>query len=171
MIKKFHNYMPDIHENSWIADNADVIGRVTLQQDASVFFQSVVRGDSDSIFIDEGTNIQDSCILHTDPGHQLIIGKRCTIGHGCILHGCHIEDEVLIGMGAIIMDGAHIRKHTIVGAGAVVTEHKEFPERSILVGNPARVLKTVSDEQVQMIKDNAQHYIKLSKQYKEEYHE
>lgn len=165
MIHKFNGMLPVVQ--GWIAHNATVIGNVTLEKDTSVFFHTTIRGDKDEILIKEGTNIQDGCVLHTDTGHKLVIEENVTVGHGCILHGCHIEKEVMVGMGAIIMNGAHIGKHCIVGAGCVITEHKDIPENSVVVGNPARILKEVTLQQIQMILENAKHYIELSKAYQE----
>ena len=113
----------------WIAETAVVIGRVRLKQDASIWWGSVLRGDNEWIELGERSNIQESCTLHTDMGFPMTIGPDCTIGHNAILHGCTIEDEVLIGMGSIIINGARIRKGSVVGAGAIVTEGKDFPER------------------------------------------
>lgn len=166
MIRAFKTVKPTVL--GWVADQASVIGDVTLEKDTSVFFHSTIRGDTDSIRIKEGTNIQDGCVLHTDNGHQLIIEERVTVGHGCILHGCHIEKEVMVGMGAIVMNGAHIGTHSIIGAGTVITEHKVIPPNSIVVGNPFRIIKEVTTEQIQLIQDNAVHYIELSKHYQED---
>lgn len=168
MIHSYLAYEPLIAASAWIADSAEVIGKVVIQADASVWFQSVVRGDSDEIFIGAESNIQDGCILHTDPQHILQIEERVTIGHGCILHGCRIESECLIGMGAIILNGAHIHQHSIIGAGAVVTENMVIPERSLVVGCPARVIRQVSEQQITDIQSNAAHYCALARAYQKE---
>lgn len=147
-----------------IKEGAIVKGKVSLQEEVSIWYNVVIRSEVEEILIDEQTNIQDGCILHTDPSFPMHIGKKVTVGHGAILHGCTIEDEVLIGMGAIVMNGAHIGKHSIIGAGAVVPEGKEIPENSLVVGCPAKVIKQVSEAQVQMILDNAQEYVDLSKE-------
>ena len=123
----------------FIAETATVIGNVRLKSNASVWFGSVLRGDNELIEIGEGSNVQDNCTFHTDPGFPLTVGKNCTIGHSVILHGCTIEDGALIGMGAIIMNGARIGKGCVVGAGAVITEGKTFEDRALVVGAPARV--------------------------------
>lgn len=167
MIHAYRKYSPQIDATCFIADNATIIGDVTLQAGASVWFGSVIRGDKDHIEIGKGSNIQDNCTLHTDPNHVLTIGNHVTIGHNAILHGCHIEDEVLIGMGAIILNGAHIGSHSIIGAGALVTENMQIPENSIVVGCPARIMKQVSAVQIQDIIENAKHYAELGKEYKE----
>ncbi|MCD6073305.1 MAG: hypothetical protein K0Q70_188 [Rhodospirillales bacterium] len=144
---------PELPEDGsyFIADNATVIGNVQLGANVSIWFNTVVRGDNDCIEIGAGTNIQDNSMLHTDPGKVLSIGKNVTVGHKVILHGCTIEDDVLIGMGAIIMNDAHIRRGSIVGAGAVVTEGKEFPERSMILGAPGRAVREVTDDHLRGI--------------------
>ncbi|MCI9292556.1 MAG: gamma carbonic anhydrase family protein [Erysipelotrichaceae bacterium] len=166
MIKAFQNIMPTIKENVWVAESAEVIGDVILHEQVSVWYKSVIRGDSGQIVIEAKTNIQDGCILHTDPGHELRIQQRVSVGHGCILHGCTIEDDCLIGMGAIIMNGAHIGAHSIIGAGAVVTEMSEIPARSLVVGCPAKVIRTISEDQMQDIQNNATHYLHLMEEHK-----
>lgn len=166
MIQNFHQQQP--HIQGWVADSAEVIGNVVVEEDASVFFQSVIRGDNDSIKIGKGSNIQDGCVLHTDNGHALMIGERVTIGHRCILHGCHIEDDVLIGMGSIIMNGAHIGKHSIIGAGSLIPENTVIPSNSVAFGSPAKKRKDINATQIEMIKESAQHYIALAKHYQEE---
>lgn len=168
MIKTYQGITPQIENGVWIAENATVIGSVILAQDVSIWFQAVLRGDSDDIWIGAGSNIQDGCILHTDPKHQLIVEERVSVGHGCILHGCHIESECLIGMGAVILNGARIGKHSIVGAGAVVKENTVVPEGSLVVGCPAKIIKKTSAQQIQDIIHNANHYIELAKAYQKE---
>lgn len=166
MIYTIFGKTPQIDEQAWIAHNADVIGSVHIKEDASIFFQSVVRGDKEHIEIGIGSNIQDHCTLHCDTNYDIWIGDHVSVGHGCILHGCHIGDETLIGMGAIIMNGAHIGKHCIVGAGALVLQHMEISDGSVLMGVPAKVVGKVRDDQIQEIKENAAHYVKLAKEYK-----
>lgn len=156
-----------IEGDCWVANNAIVLGNVEIQQDCSVWFNSVIRGDMDRIILKRGTNIQDGCVLHTDPHHELCIHEHVTVGHGCVLHGCEIESECLIGMGAVILNGAVIKKHSIIGAGSVVLENTVIPEGSIAVGNPAKVIKKTSIAQIVGIKANALHYSEESKKYKE----
>lgn len=158
-------YEVSVHSSAWIAQSAEVIGNVVIEKDASVFFQSVIRGDKDQIIIGEGSNIQDHCTLHTDPAHILQIGKRVTVGHGCILHGCTIKDECLIGMGAIVLNGAIIESHCIIGAGAVITEGMQIPSGSVVIGVPAKIIKRSSAAQIQEIQKNAQQYVELSHEY------
>lgn len=134
--------------NYFIADTATVIGKVRLLNEASVWFGAVLRGDNDWIDIGEGSNIQDGSTCHVDPGFPLVVGRNVTVGHNVILHGCTVEDEVLIGMGSILMNGAKIGRCSVVGAGSVITEGKQFPEYSLIIGSPARVIKTLTPDQV-----------------------
>ena len=145
--------------NFFIADTAAVIGKVRLRARATVWFGAVVRGDTEWIEIGEGSNVQDNAICHTDLGFPLKIGKNCTVGHKVIVHGCTIEDDALIGMGSIVMNGALIRRGSIVGAGAVITEGKEFPEYSLIIGVPARVIRKVDPAQAEMARGSAEFYI------------
>ena len=133
--------------NYFIAETAAVIGKVRLHEQASVWFGSVLRGDNEWIEIGEGSNVQDNSTCHTDPGFPLVIGKDCTVGHNVILHGCTLEDGALVGMGSIVMNGARIGRGSIVGAGSIITEGKEFPELSLIIGAPARVVRTLTPEQ------------------------
>lgn len=158
---------PDLPEpgNYFIADNAVVIGMVRLKQDASVWFGSVLRGDNEWIEIGERTNVQENCMLHTDMGYPLTVGPGCVVGHHVVLHGCTVGAATLIGMGAIILNGAKIGNESIVGAGAVVTEGKTFPERSLIVGSPARAVRTLDDQAVAAIKAGGDWYVWRWKQY------
>jgi len=137
--------------NYFIADTAAIIGKVRLKQGASVWFGAVLRGDNEWIEIGEGSNVQDNSTCHTDVGFPLTIGTNCTIGHNAILHGCTIEDGALIGMGAIVLNGARIGRGSVVGAGSVVTGGKQFPENSLIIGSPARVIRTLAPDQIQTI--------------------
>ena len=133
--------------NYYIADTAVVIGKVRLLQSASVWFGAVLRGDNEWIEVCEGSNIQDNSTCHTDPGFPMVIGKNVTVGHNVILHGCTLEDDSLVGMGSIVMNGARIGRGAVVGAGSVITEGKAFPEYSLVIGAPARVIRSLSPEQ------------------------
>ncbi|PZA13924.1 gamma carbonic anhydrase family protein [Rhodopseudomonas palustris] len=151
--------------NYFVADSASVIGKVRLGASVSVWFGAVMRGDNEWIEIGEGSNIQDGTTCHTDPGFPLKVGKGCTIGHNVILHGCTIEDSVLIGMGAIVMNGAKLARGCVVGAGAVVTEGKSFPENSLILGAPAKVTRTLTPEQVQAMLAGAGFYVANGQRY------
>lgn len=157
---------PQIAENAWVADSAQVMGEVHLGADASVWFGTVVRGDTSSITIGEGTNVQDASVLHADLGMPLVIGRHVTVGHQVMLHGCTIGDESLIGIGAIVLNGAKIGKNCLVGAGALVTEGKEFPDGSMIIGSPARVVKQLTAEQMQGLRQSAQHYIDNARRFR-----
>jgi carbonic anhydrase/acetyltransferase-like protein (isoleucine patch superfamily) len=144
--------------NYFIADTATVIGKIRLLNAASVWFGAVLRGDNEWIEIGESSNVQDNSTCHTDLGFPLTIGKNCTIGHNVILHGCAIEEGSLVGMGSIIMNGARIGRGSIVGAGSVITEGKQFPEHSLIIGSPARVIRTLDPEQVAQAGRGAKFY-------------
>jgi carbonic anhydrase/acetyltransferase-like protein (isoleucine patch superfamily) len=156
---------PDLPERFWIADSAAVIGRVRLKPDASVWFGSVLRGDNEWIELGERSQIQDNATLHTDPGFPITIGRDCVIGHNVVLHGCTVADNSLIGMGAILLNGARIGTNCLVGAGALVTEGKEFPDRSLIVGAPARVIRTLDESVTRMIAEAADIYVKRWQRY------
>lgn len=150
----------------YIAETAVVIGKVRLHKATSVWFGAVLRGDNDWIEIGEGSNIQDNSTCHVDPGFPLNVGKNCTVGHQVILHGCTIEDEVLVGMGSILMNGARIGRCSVVGAGSVITEGKQFPEYSLIIGAPARIVKTLTPEQVSALGRGAAAYQRKGTHYK-----
>jgi carbonic anhydrase/acetyltransferase-like protein (isoleucine patch superfamily) len=149
----------------WIADTAAVIGRVRLLTDASVWFGSVLRGDNEWIELGERSQIQDNATLHTDPGFPIVIGRDCVIGHNVVLHGCSVADNSLIGMGAIVLNGAKIGRQCLVGAGALVTEGKEFPDGSLIVGAPARVLRPLDDKATADIRRAADVYVRRWQRY------
>ncbi|MBR3214023.1 MAG: gamma carbonic anhydrase family protein [Methanosphaera sp.] len=145
-----------------IYDGAKVVGDVELKDNVSVWYNAVVRGDQAPISVDENSNIQDNCVVHVSKKYPVKIGKNVSIGHGAIIHGCTIEDNVLIGMGAIILNGAKISKNCLVGAGALVTENKEFPEGSLIIGSPAKAVRQLSEEQIESIQENADEYVNLA---------
>ena len=157
---------PDMADSAWVADNAQVIGDVHMATDSSVWFSSVVRGDTATIRIGEGTNIQDGSVLHADVGIPLTIGKHVTVGHMVQLHGCTIGDESLIGIGAIVLNGAKIGKNCLVGAGSLVTEGKEFPDGSMILGSPAKVVRQLTPEQIEGLRRSAQHYVNNKNRFK-----
>ena len=164
-IFELNGHAPQLAEGAWVAESAEVIGRVELYQDASIWPKVVIRGDNDMIQIGEGSNVQDASVLHTDPGYPLMIGKNVTVGHQVMLHGCHIGDGSLIGIGAVILNGAKIGKNCLVGAGALVTEGKEFPDGSMILGTPAKAVKELTAEQIAGIHDIAGRYVKNAQRY------
>jgi len=149
----------------WVAETATLIGRVRLKREASVWFGAVLRGDNEWIELGERSQIQDNAMLHTDPGFPLNIGSNCVIGHNVILHGCTIGDDCLIGMGAIMMNGVKIGKNSLVGAGSVVPEGKTFPDHSLIVGAPARAIRTLDKKAATMIRAGADIYVQRWNKY------
>ena len=149
----------------WIADSAAVIGRVRLKTDTSIWFNSVLRGDNEWIELGARSQIQDNATLHTDPGFPLTIGEDCVIGHNVVLHGCVIGGNSLVGMGAIVLNGARIGRNCLIGAGALVTEGKEFPDNSLIVGAPARVVRPLDEKAAAMIAHGADIYVRRWQDY------
>lgn len=152
--------------NYWIAPDAVVIGNVVVEEGATIWFGAVLRGDNERITLGPNSNIQENCILHTDPGFPLTIGDTCTIGHGVILHGCTVGDGSLIGMGATLLNGARIGKNCLVGAGALVTEGKEFADNHLIVGAPAKAIRTFTPDQFAGIHRAAKGYVANGQRYK-----
>ena len=157
---------PIIHPSAYVVDEATLIGRVTLAEDASVWFNVTIRGDNAPITIGHSSNIQEGCVLHTDPGYALSIGCNVTVGHQAMLHGCEIGDGSLIGIQAVVLNGAKIGKHCLVGAGALVTEGKTFPDNSLIIGSPAKVARALSDEEVARLDASAAHYVARAQLFK-----
>lgn len=143
----------------FIAEDADVIGNVIINDDVSIYYHTTIRTEADVIEIGKGTNIQDNCVIHTDKGYEVHIGEYVTIGHSAIVHGCSIGDETIVGMGSIIMNGAEVGRQCMIGAGTLVTEGKKIPDGSLVMGSPFRIVRTLSDEERKKLKDNALHYI------------
>ena len=143
----------------WVAPDAQVIGRIELADEASVWFAAILRGDNERIYVGPRSNVQDGCVLHTDMGFPLDIGADCTIGHKAILHGCTIADNSLVGMGAVILNGARIGRHCLVGAGALITEGKSFPDYSLIVGSPARVVRQLDESAAAKLPETAARYV------------
>lgn len=152
----------------WIAPSAVVIGKVRFEENASVWWNAVVRGDNETITIGRNTNVQDGCILHTDPGFPLTIGADVTVGHLAMLHGCVIGDNSLIGIGAVILNGAKIGRNCLIGAKALIPEGKEIPDNSLVMGAPGKVVKEVTDDHVERIRRGAAHYVENWRRYKRE---
>jgi carbonic anhydrase/acetyltransferase-like protein (isoleucine patch superfamily) len=159
---------PRFGEGSWVAHNATVIGAVDAGSDVSIWYNVVIRGDNDPITIGDGTNIQDGSVLHNDKGVPLTIGKHVTVGHMAMLHGCTIGDGSLIGINAVILNKAVIGKNCIVGANALIPEGKVIPDRSLVVGSPGRVIRELSDAEIEHLKWNASHYVDNARLYSTE---
>lgn len=157
-----------VHNSAFIAAGAMVIGDVTLAENCSVWFNAVIRGDTEAIRIGAGSNVQDGCILHADPGRPCTLGERVTLGHGAIVHGATVEDDCLIGMRAVVMNGAKIGRGSIVGVGAVVMENTDIPPNSIVLGIPAKVIRTANEKDLAKIKHAAEHYVAAAVWYREE---
>ena len=157
---------PALHGTAWIADSAQVMGNVTLGEDCSVWFGVVIRGDTETITIGKGSNIQDNSVLHADVGLPLVIGENVTVGHQVMLHGCTVGDNSLIGIQAVVLNGAKIGKNCLVGAGSLVTEGKQFPDGCMILGSPARVIRQLTPEQIEDLKMSAQHYMDNARRYK-----
>ncbi len=165
-IYQLDDLIPSIHPTAWVADSAQVIGQVVLEENVSVWFGVILRGDNDVISVGKGSNIQENSVLHIDRGHPLVLGENVTIGHQVMLHGCTIGDNSLVGIGAVVLNDARIGKNCLVGAGSLVTEGKEFPDGSLIMGSPAKAVRQLSAEQIEGLKMIAQHYIENAARYK-----
>jgi len=157
---------PRIAASAWVADSAQVIGRVELAEETSVWFGAILRGDNEWMRIGRGSNVQDGSVLHSDPGFPLTLGENVTVGHMVMLHGCSIGDGTLVGIQAVILNGAKIGRNCLVGAGALVTEGKEFPDNTLIVGAPAKAVKELSPEQAARLRHAAAHYVENSARYR-----
>lgn len=167
MIKKFGDKKPSIEDDVYIAETAVIIGDVILKENSNIWFGAVIRGDVESIVIGDKTNIQENTIIHVDEKQKVEVGNGCTIGHGAIIHGCKIGDNTLVGMGAIILNGAEIGNNTIVGAGSLITQNKKFEDGVLIVGNPGKVVRRLTKEEIENNKKSCLEYIKLSKKINE----
>jgi len=156
---------PQLGAGAWVADSAQVIGRAVLGENASVWFGAVVRGDTDMLTIGRNSNVQDLSVLHADHGSPLTIGDNVTIGHQVMLHGCTIGDNSLIGIQAVVLNNAKIGRNSIVGAGSVVTEGKEFPDNSLIIGSPAKVVRTLDDAAAAKLRQSAEHYVDNARRF------
>ncbi|MGX0876809.1 carbonic anhydrase/acetyltransferase-like protein (isoleucine patch superfamily) [Roseovarius sp. MBR-154] len=159
-----HN--PQIADDTWIAPDANLIGKVVIEARASVWFGCTLRGDNEEIRVGQGSNLQENCVLHTDMGYPLVIGSGCTIGHKVMLHGCTLEENVLVGMGATVLNGARIGRNCLIGAGALITEGKEIPEGSLVMGAPGRVVRSLDAAAIDGLRAAAQHYQDNMRRYR-----
>ena len=167
MIFAIEKSVPDISEDAYVAPTATVIGDVRLAPQSSVWFGAVLRGDVERLTIGRGTNIQDNSVLHADPGAPLVLAEKVTVGHMVMLHGCHVGEGSLIGIGAIVMNHARIGARCIVGAGALITEGKEFPDGVLIIGSPARVTRRLTDDELARMAGTAQRYIDRAQLYRQ----
>jgi carbonic anhydrase/acetyltransferase-like protein (isoleucine patch superfamily) len=158
---------PDIADSAWVADSAQVIGKVKLGDDASVWFGAVLRGDNEWLTVGEGSNIQEGTVMHSDMGFPLTLGRHVTVGHQAMLHGCTVGDNSLIGIKAVVLNGAKIGKNCLVGAGALVTEGKEFPDGSLIIGSPAKAVRELTPEQIAGLQRSAEFYVLNARRFKD----
>ncbi|ATG50861.1 gamma carbonic anhydrase family protein [Brachybacterium vulturis] len=165
-IIEFEGAAPQVPETAWVAPNATLIGTVTLSESSSVFYSAVLRGDMDSITIGERSNIQDGCVVHTDQGFPAVVGAGVSVGHRAVLHGCTVEDDSLIGMGAVVLNGAVVGAGSLVAAGAVVTEGMQIPPGSLVAGVPAKVRRQLDEEGLEALRENARVYVDLAAKHR-----
>ena len=158
MIWELDGVAPEIAEDAWIAPDAQIMGRDVIEPGASVWWGAVLRGDNEEIRIGRGANVQDLCCLHTDPGFPLTVGANVTVGHRAILHGCTIDEDVLIGMGATVLNGASIGSGSLIGAAALISEGKEIPSRALVMGAPGRIVREIDDEALAGLRESARRY-------------
>lgn len=163
----FEGHVPEIHKDSWVAHDANVIGKVVLEKATSVWFCATLRGDNEIIYVGEGTNIQENCVLHTDMGFPISIGAGCTIGHKVMLHGCTIGSNSLIGMGATVLNGAKIGDNCLIGAGALITEGKEIPDGSLVMGAPGKVVRDLDEAGINGLKLSALGYQRNMRRFRD----
>lgn len=162
LILPFDGHEPTIHPTAWVAQNATIIGRVTLHENSSVYFGTVLRGDRADIVLGAGSNLQDNVTVHCDPGTPTIIGSGVSVGHGAILHGCIIEADCLVGMGATVLNRAVIGSGSLIAAGAVVLEDSVIPPRSLVAGVPAKVRRQLTGDEVEQVRQNAANYLEIT---------
>ena len=155
-----------IHPSAFVAGSAEIIGSVVLEENSSVWFQTLIRGDNDLITIGPDTNVQDGSVLHTDAGIKLTLGRGVTIGHKVILHGCEIGDHTLIGMNAVVLNRAKIGKHCLIGANALITEGKQIPDGSVVMGSPGKVVRQTTEAERAALEGSAAHYVKNAQRYR-----
>ncbi len=167
-IYQLGQHAPDIDASAFVADTANVIGKVSIGANASVWFGVTIRGDNERISIGEGSNVQEGCVMHTDMGFPLTLGRHVTVGHQAMLHGCTVGDGALIGIQAVILNGAVIGKGCLVGAGALVTEGKQFPDFSLIIGTPAKAVRQLTQEEITRLAGNADNYVARGQLFKTE---
>lgn len=165
-IYQLGEHAPVIDPSAYLSDSANIIGKVDIGAHASIWFEVTIRGDNEPISVGENSNVQEGCVLHTDPGYPLTIGKNVTVGHQAVLHGCTILEGALIGIQTVILNGAKIGKNCLVGAGALVTEGKEFPDNSLIIGSPARAVRTLTEEDIERLHGNTRNYVERGKFFK-----
>jgi len=166
MIRTFLDKKPILNVDVYISETSVIIGDVILKRNTNIWFGAVLRGDVGRIIIGEDTNIQENTIIHVDENEQVEVGNGCTIGHGAIIHGCTIGNNTLVGMGSIILNGAEIGNNTIIGAGSLITQNKKFEDGVLIIGNPAKVVRQLTSEEIENNKKSCLEYIKLSKKFK-----
>ena len=166
MIYQLEDAVPQIHASAWVAENATLAGQITLQKDVSIWFNAVLRAEHAPITVGEGSNIQDGSVCHVDPGMPLTIGRSVTVGHKVMLHGCTIGDESLIGINAVILNGAKIGRNCLIGANSLISEGKEIPDGSLVMGSPGKIVRTLSEAQIEGLKASAMHYVENGRRYK-----
>ena len=164
-------HTPSVDAAAWVAPGAVVAGRVTIGKDTGVWYTAVVRADTEAVTVGEGTSVQDGTVIHADPGFPCTLGDNVSIGHSVMLHGCTVDDETLIGIGAVILNGAKIGKNCVIGANAFIPEGKEIPDRSVVFGSPGKVVKEVEDKHIEMVKRIPGNYVRRWKVYKEQLRE
>jgi carbonic anhydrase/acetyltransferase-like protein (isoleucine patch superfamily) len=167
-IYQLGEHAPDIDASAYVADSANLIGKVTIEAQATIWDGVTIRGDNERITIGENSNVQEGTVMHTDMGYPLTLGKNVSIGHQAMLHGCTVGDGALIGIQAVVMNGAKIGKGCLVGAGALVTEGKEFPDNSLILGSPAKVVRPLSEEDLLRLQDIAAGYVERGQRFKAE---
>ena len=163
---KYKDDQPQVHETCFVAEGVKLIGNVVIEENANIWYNAVIRGDIDQILIGKNSNVQDGTIIHCDIGQPTIVGNDVTIGHNSIIHGCVIEENCLVGMGAIIMNGAHIGKNSLIAAGTIIPPGKIIPENSLVMGNPGQVMRKITNMDLEGMKKNTSLYLELAKEYK-----
>lgn len=165
MIKEFDGIKPIIDKDCYISETVAIIGNVVIEKNANIWFGATLRGDMNKITIGENSNVQENCVVHVDSDFETNIGKNVTVGHGAIIHGCNISENVLVGMGSIILNGAKIGKNTIIGAGSLVPQGKEYEDGVLILGSPAKAVRKLTAEEIKSIEESVSGYVKISKKY------